>query len=178
METAWMFDRMRLYRLMQQHPTWSIARLAHALDRSASWVKKWRRRFREALEITLATFLSRSRAPRSSTRRVAEGVRRAVLELRQTLSVLYHQCAGPKRILYHLHHDTPLAEQGHRLPTSPTTIWRLLREAGRIRQPTHWTASALPRPQPMVEWSSTLARSPLVQASWSSGRWSIVVHPR
>jgi hypothetical protein len=98
METAWMFDRMRLYQLMQQHPTWSIARLAHALDRSASWVKKWRRRFREALEITLATFLSRSRAPRSSTRRVAEGVRRAVLEQRQTLSVLYH-----------LHHDTPLA---------------------------------------------------------------------
>jgi len=152
METTWMFDRMQLYKLMQQHPDWSISRLAQALNRSISWVKKWRRRFREAVDLTLTTFLSRSRAPTSSTRWVAETVRGAVLALRETLGELYHQRVGPKRILYHLHHDTPLQQQGYRLPTSPTTIWRILREAGRIIQPTRWTPIPLPRPEPMTEW--------------------------
>ena len=152
METTWMYDRMQLYRLMQEHPDWSISRLAQALDRSMSWVKKWRRRFRAAAAITLATFLSRSRAPKSSTRRVAEAVKRAVLALRETLGALYHQRVGPKRIGYHLHQDTPLQQQGYRLPTSPTTIWRILCEAGRIRRPMPRTPIAIPRPEPLTEW--------------------------
>lgn len=152
METTWVFDRMQLYRLMQEHPGWSIARLAQALGRSVSWIKKWRRRFREAGRITLATFLSHSRAPKSSIRRVADPVRRAVLALRETLGELYHQRVGPKRILYHLHHDTDLEANGYRLPTSPTTLWRILRDAGRIPQQVTRITIPIPRPEPMSEW--------------------------
>jgi hypothetical protein len=34
--------------LLRTHPTWSSDALADALNRSVSWVKKWRARFREA----------------------------------------------------------------------------------------------------------------------------------
>ena len=54
METEWVIDRVQLYRLMRQEPTWSIQRLANALGRSASWVKKWRKRLRAVLDGQIA----------------------------------------------------------------------------------------------------------------------------
>jgi transposase-like protein len=48
METEWMLARIDLYRLMGEHPEWSITRLAETRGYSPAWVKKWRRRFREA----------------------------------------------------------------------------------------------------------------------------------
>ncbi len=110
METIWVYDRMQLYRLMQLHPGWSISQLAEVLQRSVSWVKKWRRRFREAQQITLEIFLSRSRAPKTAPHRVAEAVVRTALALIQSLGELCHQRVGPKRILYHLREDTNLAQ--------------------------------------------------------------------
>jgi len=152
METSWMFDRMRLYQLMQQYPDWSIARLAQALARSSSWVKKWRRRFREALKITLEPFKGHSRAPQHRPHQISAVVKRAVLSLREALGAVYNQPAGPKRILFHLKQDTNLAAAGHRLPTSATTLWRILRDAGRITQPISRITIPLPRPAPMREW--------------------------
>lgn len=152
METTWMYDRIRLYRLMQSHPDWSIPRLAAALQRSVSWVKKWRRRFREARAITFETFLSRSRAPKTSPQKVSESVVKAVLSLRKTLGELYHQRVGPKRILYHLREDTNLEQNGHRLPRSATTVWRILQDAGIYRCRERVDPIPVPRPEPMSEW--------------------------
>ena len=70
MESQWEFDRIRLFQLRQAHPDWTLARLAQALDRSLSWVKKWLKRFREAGKSTLAMFQSRSRAPHHRQRQV------------------------------------------------------------------------------------------------------------
>ena len=55
-EAIWVYDRMRLYRLLKQHPDWSVARLAQGLSRSERWVKKWRQRFRSASQQSLALF--------------------------------------------------------------------------------------------------------------------------
>ena len=63
METEWVLAQIDLYRLMREHAEWSIAHLAETLGYSASWVKKWRRRFRAAERVTLASFQSQPRAP-------------------------------------------------------------------------------------------------------------------
>lgn len=152
MEAVWVYDRMRLYRLTQKHRDWSNQQFADALNRSLSWVKKWRRRFREASQITLATFLSQSRAPHHRPRKINQPVKQAILLLREHLGQIYHQRVGPKRILYHLRRDTDLERTGHRLPRSPTTVWRILRDGGRIVQPVRCSPMAIPRPTPMQEW--------------------------
>lgn len=152
MEQIWVRDRIRLYELRHEQPTWSQRRLAHEIGRSLSWVKKWLRRFRETTRITLATFQSQSRAPKTRPTEVLKRVREAILTLRDQLGERYWQRVGPKRILYHLHEDTGLAQRGYRLPTSPTTVWRVLREGGRIPQRSSVRPIALPRPAPLAEW--------------------------
>jgi hypothetical protein len=47
MEEAWQVDLARLRIARRQHPDWSYPQLAHFLNRSSSWVKKWCRRLRQ-----------------------------------------------------------------------------------------------------------------------------------
>lgn len=152
MEHVWVRDRMRLYELRREHPTWSQRRLAHELERSLSWVKKWLRRFQEASHITLETFRSQSRAPKTRPNQIAQRVRKAILQLRDTLAEVYWLRPGQKRILYHLHEDTTLEASGYRLPTSPTTVWKILKAGGRILTRVPVQPMTLPRPAPMDEW--------------------------
>ena len=133
METEWVMARMQLHKLMQRHPAWSNQRYADELGFSLSWVKKWRRRFREATDRGLAMFLSQSRAPKHHGRKVSERVVEVVLQLRDGLREIYHRRVGPKTILYHLHRDDHLKQQGYYLPRSSHTIWKLLKEGGAFR---------------------------------------------
>ena len=151
METEWVIDRVQLYRLMRQEPTWSVQRLANALGRSASWVKKWRKRLRAAQPLTWQTFLSQSRAPKHRHRRVTQPVLETVLSLRDGLSAAYQRTVGAKTILYHLRRDYAALAEPVGLPQSPWTLWQILREAGRI--PTrHHEHHPLERPEPMLAW--------------------------
>ena len=152
MEQIWVRDRIRLHELHRDHPTWSQRRLAYEMKRSLSWVKKWLSRIRQAKSLTFATFQSQSRAPKTNPKQISETVRRAILQLRDTLGQIYWQRVGPKRILYHLQVDTTLESQGFRLPKSPTTIWQILKAGGRITEQISMRPVALPRPEPMSEW--------------------------
>jgi S-adenosylmethionine synthetase len=91
MESEWELDRIELYRLWQEHPDWSKPRLAEAVQRSLSWVKKWLKRFGEATHHNLKMFCSLSRAPQHHTRRIVKRVRDAILQLRATLHERYHR---------------------------------------------------------------------------------------
>jgi transposase InsO family protein len=53
--------------------------------------------------------------------------------------------------LYYLHQDTALKVSTY-VPTSVSTIWRILRQHGRIAQPSRRLAEPLERPAPMVSW--------------------------
>lgn len=152
METEWVADRIQLYQLMRAQPDWSVPRLAAALGYSESWVKKWRRRFRAALTVTLATFLSRSRAPKTRPRRVSPPVIDAILTLRDHLKAVYHRAVGATTIRYYLQQDERLRQQGHYLPRSAHTIGAILKAAGRIPQRIRRLHSPLVRPQPLTEW--------------------------
>jgi hypothetical protein len=48
MEAEWSTDRANLRLAVRDHPDWSVAELAQRLGRSATWVKKWRRRLQAA----------------------------------------------------------------------------------------------------------------------------------
>ncbi len=149
MDDVWELDRIELLNLMKKHPQWSIARLAQTLNRSQSWVKKWRKRIREAQHITRDTFKSRSRAPKTRPKRVSKRVRMAILSFRDQLQSVYNRVVGPKTILYHLHID-PLLKDEY-LPRSSYTVWVILKAGGRI--PTRVREHhPVERPAPMCHW--------------------------
>jgi len=62
MEEEWMRDRARLRDLLIRHPDWTQSHYAETVGRSLSWVKKWRKRLREADPQDPLILLSRSRA--------------------------------------------------------------------------------------------------------------------
>ena len=149
MDDSWEIDRIRLYYLMQEHPKWSIARLAKTLERSLSWVKKWRKRFREAKQHTPRMFKSRSRAPKTRPKHVTKRVRMAILSFRDQLKSVYNRVVGPKTILYHLQIDPLLQDEF--IPRSSYTVWRVLKDGGRI--PTRVREHhPVERPSPMCHW--------------------------
>lgn len=151
MEAEWELDRIRLFQLRRQYPDWTLAHLAHTLARSLSWVKKWLKRFREAEPPSLAMFKSRPRVPTRHPFQVVSLVRDAILSLRDELKARYGRVVGAKPILYHLHHDPVLRQRAVYLPRSTRTIWRILKEAGRIPTRVH-EHHPLERPEPMQHW--------------------------
>lgn len=166
METEWVAARMELYRLLRQHRDWSLARLAHTLGYSLSWVKKWRRRFRQARAERLEMFLSHSRAPKSRPTTISQVVVDAILTLRDDLKSLYQRVVGSKPILYHLHLDTRLPALGHYLPRSTHTIWKILKQAGRIPQRVRHLHDPIARPAPMSEWEFDFGMVSLSPDQW------------
>jgi transposase InsO family protein len=151
MEVLWEFERMKLFQLVRDHPDWSSARLAEAIGHSLSWVKKWCRRFRQVQQPSLALFQGQSRAPKTRSKQLGPLVRDAILSLRDQLQAVYRRVVGPKTILYHLHQDTLLKQQAAFIPRSSGTIWRVLKEGGRI--PTRVREHhPIERPTPMTHW--------------------------
>jgi hypothetical protein len=149
MENEWEIDRMELYRLWQEHPDWTKPRLADALQRSLTWVKKWLKRFREAPHHNLKMFCSLSRAPHHRTRHIVKHVRDAILHLRDTLHEQYRRVVGPKPILYHLRQV--FEERSEYVPRSTSTVWKILKNAGRITNRARYS-EPLVRPEPMQHW--------------------------
>ena len=132
METVWEFERLKLFQIVREHPDWSSTRLAEAAGHSLSWVKKWRQRFRQAKNLSLDLFQSQSRAPRTHAKQLLPVVRNAILSLRDQLKDVYKRTVGSKTILYHLHRHSLLQQQAAFIPHSASTIWRILKEGGRI----------------------------------------------
>jgi hypothetical protein len=62
MEEAWIADRTTLRHLLSLHPSWTHPQFADCLQRSLSWVKKWRKRFAQADPDDLAVVFGLSRA--------------------------------------------------------------------------------------------------------------------
>ncbi len=93
-ETRRIYDRMRLYFMMQEHPTWRPEALAEIIGRTARWVRQWQRRFANDASGTLTLFLSRSRAPHSRPNQTSQAVKVVIghlreLTVRRTLCSLY-----------------------------------------------------------------------------------------
>ena len=60
---------------------------------------------------------------------------------------------GPTAIIYYLQIDEELQETGLHLPTSTSTIWRILDQHDRIHRPPPRQHEPLERPEPMTSWA-------------------------
>lgn len=152
MEVEWLVARTRLYQLRNEHPEWSKRRLAHEVGYSYAWVKKWLKRFAEADEVAPELFQSRSRRPKARQKRVPEAVVRRILEIRDNPPAGLARIPGPVTILYYLHEDEALKQQGVYIPTSSRTIWRILDEHQRIVRPSRPEHKPEDRPAPLTHW--------------------------
>jgi len=149
MDDDWEVDRVRLYYMMKEHPKWSIAQLARELNRSITWVKKWRKRFRDHPKPVTSMFKSQSRAPHHRPKCLSWRVRMAILSFRDELKNIYNRVVGAQVILYYLHKDSLFADEY--LPRSSRTIHNVLKEGGRI--PTRIQEHhPVMRPDPMTHW--------------------------
>jgi hypothetical protein len=93
-EIRWVYDRIRLHLLMQEYPQWSAESYAEVLGRSEKWARKWQSRISACDVLTLATFCSASRAPKSRPRQTSPEVKHIIGNLQQQLSEQYHRTAG------------------------------------------------------------------------------------
>src|SRR5207248_2109624 len=133
-------DRARLRDLLRQHPDWSTRTLAQQLGRSATWVKKWRRRLRAAPPDDDRVLADRSHARHLPPPSISPVVVERILAIRDDPPAHLRRVPGPKAIRYYLQQDAELVASGQRLPRSTRTIWAILTRHGRIarrRPPEH-----------------------------------------
>lgn len=152
MEEQWVIDRAQLRELIAKHPDWTKRQLAEVIGRSISWVKKWRRRFREAAPDDDSVLYGLSRARHNPPPSIAEEVVERILEIRDNPPENLSRTPGPKTILYYLHRDEPLKASGVYLPRSTSTIWAILDRHDRIWRPPQVEHTSVERPEPMSSW--------------------------
>jgi integrase-like protein len=152
MEEEWYADRANLRLALRDQPDRPAPELAGQLGRSVSWVKKWRRRLREASPDDDRVLHGRSRArkrpPPALDRRVVD----AILAIRDQPPANLQRIPGPKTILYFLHRDAELLAAGVPLPRSAATVWQVLRRHGRIPRGRPRVHEPLDRPPPLTSW--------------------------
>lgn len=152
MEAVYYAARANLRRLLTQQPTWTRQQYAQAVGMSQGWVKKWVKRLREAPPEDEAVLHSQSRARKHPPERISEVVVDRLLQMRDQPPEGLGRTPGPKALLYYLPRDAHLAASGERLPRSSRTIYRYLREAGRIRRRLPHLQEPTERPAPMSQW--------------------------
>lgn len=142
--------RANLRRLLAAHPQWTQQQYAQAVGMSVGWVKKWKPRLLQAGPSDEQVLHSRSRARRQPPERLSQTVVDRLVQLRDEPPEGLQRPPGPKALLYYLPRDPSL--QGERLPRCSRTIYRLLKQAGRIasRQPA--PHEPLERPALLSHW--------------------------
>ena len=150
MEEQWQVDRARLRRLCQQHPDWSQQRLAEETNRSVSWVKKWRKRLKQADPDDREVLKSRHRRPKGAGSPIEGLVIERILAIRDNPPL--NRVPGPLTIKYYLHEQEKEDPLDCYLPTSGSTIWRILDDHQRIDRPDPAPSDPLEPGEPMEIW--------------------------
>ena len=152
MEEQWFADRCRRRDLLQAHPAWSKQQLAAHLGRSIGWVKKWRRRLRDAAPQDETVLWRRSRARPHPPPRIGQPVVARILAIREQPPANLPRVPGPKAILSSRQQDAELVASGARLPRSTRTLWAILTRHGRLAQRPPQRHEPLERPPPLPSW--------------------------
>jgi transposase InsO family protein len=151
MEAEWVAKRSLLRHLITLRPTWTTSDLATCLGHSESWVKKWRKRFREADPNDHHVLLSHSRARKTPPPSTSPEVIQRILELRDHPPENLQRVPGPKALLYYLPRHAVGLPQGVHLPRSTRTIWQILRTNDRIQEEHRRKRQPLELREPMQE---------------------------
>src|SRR5215472_16246762 len=151
MESEWFTQRAMLRWLSGQHPRWTQEELAAAVGRSRSWVAKWLARLKAADPHDLSVLHSRSRARHTPPPSTPKAVVERILAIRDNPPEHLRRVPGPKAILYYLPRDRQAQALGVPLPRSTRTIWKMLRQHGRIELEVPRRHQPLERPGPLEE---------------------------
>ncbi len=151
MEADWVAKRSLLRHLITLHPTWTVSDFATCLGHSESWVKKWRKRFREADPDDPNILLSHSRARKTPPPSTSPEVIQRILELRDSPPEHLQRVPGPKALLYYLPRHAEGLPQGAHLPRSTRTIWQILRNNDRILEDRRRKPQPLEPREPLQE---------------------------
>ena len=152
MEEEWQVDRARLRAARQQHPDGSYPQLAHSLNRSTSWVKKWCRRLGQAAPDDEYVLKSLSRRPHHVRPRIAVAAVERILAIRDQPPEGLKRTPGPVAINYYLHKMEETEPLGCHLPTSSSTIWKILDRHQRILHPIPVAHEPTLPAEPMISW--------------------------
>jgi hypothetical protein len=151
MEEQWYADRCLLRDLLRSYPDWTPLQLAQRVGRSTGWVKKWRRRLRDAAAGDDGVLRGRSRARKHPPAPLDPAVVERILDLRDSPPAGLGRVPGPRTILYYPRQDAAEAG-GPRLPRSTRTVWQVLARHGRIARPPRGAHEPLDRPPPLTAW--------------------------
>ncbi|HEX5869956.1 MAG TPA: integrase core domain-containing protein [Longimicrobium sp.] len=152
MEEQWYADRCRLREARRAHPEWTSQQLAQHTGRSLGWVKKWRRRLRDAPADGDDVLRGRSRARTHLPAPLDRAVVERILELRDSPPPGLGRVPGPRAILYYLWQEAGGDATGSRLPRSTRAVWQVLARHGRIARPPRHAHEPLDRPPPLTAW--------------------------
>ncbi len=155
MTLSYYADRVNLVHAMRQFPSWSAPQLAHALKRSESWVKKWRKRLRPLLghpTALLEALQGQSRVPNHPPARLDPQVEEAILSIRDDPPEGLRRTPGPKAIQYYLQRDETLQALGLARSYSTRTIYQVLLKHQRVVPRKSREPEPMERPDPMTHW--------------------------
>lgn len=144
-ESEGIFERQKRFRLMQDHPEWSLRSYARAVGHDLRWVRKWRQRFSAWARPTLEMFVSQSRRPKTSPKRLSEQLKDQICALRESLSERFHRAAGAGPIQYFfklLQSAVPCA----------SSIYKVLHERAYLQPRRPVVPVPLTLPAPLEEW--------------------------
>jgi len=150
-QEQWIADRALLQRLMQRHPEWTQQELANWIGRSVGWVKKWRKRLREASPEDAHVLFGKPLDRKTPYPQTDAEVEERILAIRDTPPENLKRIPGPRAILYYLPRDPSLQHRTEALPRSTRTIWKILRRNDRISQQSRRKRKPLERPLPLEE---------------------------
>jgi hypothetical protein len=108
-EASWVYERMKLYELLEMQPNLSNRQYARLLGHDHNWVRKWRLRFRDAEPITVKSFQSHSRAPKTPPERISEAAKEIVCQLREVELTRYDGHQACLLVVHHLRFTSTLA---------------------------------------------------------------------
>jgi len=114
-------------------------------------VRKWRRRIAQLPDDAILYGHSRARKT-PSHQKTSQIVEARILELRRELTAQLGRIAGQRTILFYLHEDETLKQEGVRVPTSQATIWRILNDHHAFQRPKPRQRRPVDRPPPLSEW--------------------------
>jgi hypothetical protein len=152
METEWYQARACLRHLRQKHPQWTLKQLAQETGYSYNWVRKWSKRLDAAPPDAATCLSSLSRARKTPPPTIAPEVVTAILTIRHDPPEGLRRTPGPVAIKYYLPKDKTLEAKGYHLPTSTSTIWRILDQHGCIQRPAPCIHEPVTRAAPMQAW--------------------------
>ena len=169
-EAHWIAERAALRCLARHHPDWTQEELATCLGRSPSWVKQWLGRLDQAPPDDLPVLQSRSRARRTRPPALPAVLVERILAIRAAPPEHLPRVPGPRAILSSLPRDPVVPADGLVPPRSTTTVWKVLRQQGRIVRPAgRRSHPSLERATPLEELQMDCKDAATVPAEPESG---------